>query len=290
MDARLSITDCTGRTGIVAAIHGIRTWANLNFEFFGHKFTDEDKKPASKRGIWGVWLIWKSQTGEFDAVNYQRGQAYQWTDSSEDRICQNPDELKRKIVNDEQNKPDGNLCLFEGMISKKGLSLMQCYSLMRIKRFVEFLFDRNNNKSTISKKTVISKQSAKPTQEARELFRGKGNLDDEQYNKFKGRSNFIYIDGLKTKRTKISERVTSRSTKKLAKQISLSKIPNKLKRAGKTYRNPQNTNWRLILRENQRSKTKKTKNLWKGQQRPKMKNSRNNKEKPKPAKSKGVKR
>ena len=51
-DARLSL-QTTPDGMVVAAIHGIRKEPNLNFEFFGHKFTDEDKKNLLETGNMG---------------------------------------------------------------------------------------------------------------------------------------------------------------------------------------------------------------------------------------------
>ena len=63
-DARLSLQTAPDGT-VVAAIHGIRKEPNLNFEFFGHKFTDEDKKNLLETGNMGrVVDLTNSKTGE----------------------------------------------------------------------------------------------------------------------------------------------------------------------------------------------------------------------------------
>jgi hypothetical protein len=47
------------------AIHGIKKEPNLHFEFFGHKFTDEDKKNLLETGNMGrVVNLVNSKTGE----------------------------------------------------------------------------------------------------------------------------------------------------------------------------------------------------------------------------------
>ena len=63
-DARLSLQS-TPEGDVVAAVHGIRREPNLNFEFFGHKFSDEDKQNLRQTGNMGrvVDLI-NSKTGE----------------------------------------------------------------------------------------------------------------------------------------------------------------------------------------------------------------------------------
>ncbi|PZP49481.1 MAG: hypothetical protein DI598_07685, partial [Pseudopedobacter saltans] len=63
-DARLSLQPNEDGT-VVAAIHGIRKEPNLNFEFFGHKFTDEDKKNILDTGNMGRVVDLKNyKTGE----------------------------------------------------------------------------------------------------------------------------------------------------------------------------------------------------------------------------------
>lgn len=52
MDARLSLQPGPNDTAIVA-IHGIRKEPNLHSEFFGHKFTDEEKKNLLESGNLG---------------------------------------------------------------------------------------------------------------------------------------------------------------------------------------------------------------------------------------------
>lgn len=63
-DARLSLQP-TPDGSIVAAVHGIRREPNLNFEFFGHKFTDDDKKNLLETGNMGRVVDLKNpKTGE----------------------------------------------------------------------------------------------------------------------------------------------------------------------------------------------------------------------------------
>jgi len=52
MDARLSLQQ-NDEGAVVVAIHGIRKEPNLNFAFFGHEFTKEDKENLLKTGNMG---------------------------------------------------------------------------------------------------------------------------------------------------------------------------------------------------------------------------------------------
>lgn len=63
-DARLSLQQAEDGK-VVVGIHGIKKEPNLHFEFFGHKFTDEDKKNLLETGNMGrVVDLKNSKTGE----------------------------------------------------------------------------------------------------------------------------------------------------------------------------------------------------------------------------------
>lgn len=55
-DARLSLQQAEDGN-VIVAIHGIKKEPNLHFEFFGHKFTDEDKKNLLETGNMGRVVI-----------------------------------------------------------------------------------------------------------------------------------------------------------------------------------------------------------------------------------------
>lgn len=64
MDARLSLQQ-NDQGAVVVAIHGIRKESNLNFEFFGHQFTKEDKDNLLQSGNMGrVVNLTNPKTGE----------------------------------------------------------------------------------------------------------------------------------------------------------------------------------------------------------------------------------
>src|SRR5690606_7092963 len=85
---------------------------------------------------------------------------------------------------------EGKPLYLEGMISRKGTEFAATVQFNADKRYVEFLFDRNNyNRQTLS--NGQSNQQNQP-QEAPRTFRGK-ELDDEQYNKFKA-GQTIYVE------------------------------------------------------------------------------------------------
>lgn len=110
---------------------------------------------------------------------------------------------------------EGKPLFIEGMISTKGTSFDANVQYNADKRFVEFLFDRNNNNQQSQNKQQSNQQNQSQSQEAPRTFRGK-ELTDEQYNKFKD-GQTVYVE-LRYKKTNLI-RVTSRSIKKTEKPI-----------------------------------------------------------------------
>ena len=104
-DARLSLQTAPDGT-VVAAIHGIRKEPNLNFEFFGHKFTDEDKKNLLETGNMGrVVDLTNSKTGELMPSIISVDRLTNELIALKTEFVKIPDEIKGVKLNDEQNKP-----------------------------------------------------------------------------------------------------------------------------------------------------------------------------------------
>ena len=87
---------------------------------------------------------------------------------------------------------EGKPLFIEGMISTKGTSFDANVQYNADKRFVEFLFDRNNNNQQSQNKQQSNQQNQSQSQEAPRTFRGK-ELTDEQYNKFKD-GQTVYVE------------------------------------------------------------------------------------------------
>lgn len=202
MDARLSLQQ-NDQGAVVVAIHGIRKEPNLNFEFFGHKFTKEDKDNLLQSGNMGrVVNLTNPKTGEtISSIISVDRLTNELVALRTDKI-KNPDEIKGIKLNDVQKQTlmEGKSLQLDGMISKKGTEFSATVLFNADKRYVEFLFDRSNtNKQTQSNgqnNQQANQQNQSP--EAPKTFRGK-ELDNEQYNKFKA-GQTIYVDGLKDKK------------------------------------------------------------------------------------------
>ncbi|MBG6188094.1 DUF3945 domain-containing protein [Flavobacterium sp. CAN_S2] len=196
MDARLSLQQ-NDEGVVVVAIHGIRKEPNLNFAFFGHEFSKEDKENLLKTGNMGrVVNLTNPKTNETipSIVSVDR-LTNELVALRTDKI-KIPDEIKGVKLDDVQKQTlmEGKPLHIEGMTSKKGTSFDAEVQFNADKRFVEFLFDRNNtNKQLQNNEQSQSKETPK-------TFRGK-ELDNEQYQKFKD-GQTVYVSGLVDKKGK----------------------------------------------------------------------------------------
>ena len=203
-DARLSLQQAEDGN-VIVAIHGIKKEPNLHFEFFGHKFTDEDKKNLLETGNMGrVVNLVNSKTGELMPSIISIDRLTNDVIALRTEFIKIPDEIKGVKLNEEQKQTlmEGKPLKLEGMISTKGTEFSATVQFNADKRYVEFLFDRNNsNRQTQSNGQAQSKgqnnQQSQP-QEAPKTFRGK-ELTDEQHKDFKA-GQTIYIEGLKDKK------------------------------------------------------------------------------------------
>ncbi|PIF45292.1 uncharacterized protein DUF3945 [Chryseobacterium sp. 52] len=190
MDARLSLQQ-NDDGKVVVAIHGIRKEPNLNYKFFGHEFSKEDKENLLKTGNMGRIV---------DLENHKTGDKIP-SIVSVDRLTNElialradkikiPDEIKGVKLTEEQYQTlsEGKALYLEGMISKKGDPFNASVQFNADKRYVEFLFENGiNNK-------LHQNQNQNQSQEASRVFRGK-ELNDDQYQKFK-EGQTVYVDGL----------------------------------------------------------------------------------------------
>ncbi len=196
MDARLSLQQ-NDEGAVVVAIHGIRKEPNLNFPFFGHEFTKEDKDNLLQAGNMGrVVNLTNPKTNESipSIVSVDR-LTNELVALRTDKI-KIPDEIKGVKLDDVQKQilMEGKPLYIEGMTSKKGTAFDATVQFNADKRFVEFLFDRGN-----SNKQMQGNQQAQ-SQEVPKTFRDK-ELDKEQYQKFKD-GQTVYVSGLVDKKGK----------------------------------------------------------------------------------------
>ena len=197
MDARLSLqSNDDGQ--VVVAIHGIRKEPNLNFEFFGHSFSQADKNNLLETCNMGrvVNLVNSRDPNETIPSIISVDRLTNELVALRTEFIKIPDELKGVKLSDEQKQTlmEGKPLYLEGMISKKGTEFDATVQFNADKRFVEFQFDRNNS----NKQTQDTQQNQ--SQEVPKTFRDK-ELDKEQYQKFKD-GQTVYVSGLVDKNGK----------------------------------------------------------------------------------------
>lgn len=200
MDARLSLQH-NDEGKVVVAIHGIRKEPNLNFEFFGHKFTDEDKKNLLDAGNMGRVVDLKNpKTGENIPSIISVDRLTNELIALKIEYIKIPNEIKGVKLNDEQKQTlmEGKPLHLEGMMSKKGTEFEATIQFNADKRYVEFLFDKGNSNQQTQSNGQNNQQNN--SQEVPRTFRGK-ELDNEQYDKFKA-GQTVYISGLTDKQGK----------------------------------------------------------------------------------------
>jgi hypothetical protein len=196
MDARLSLQQ-NDEGAVVVAIHGIRKEPNLNFEFFGHKFSNEDKNNLLQTGNMGrVVNLTNPKNNEIIPSIISIDRLTNELVALKIDFIKIPDEIKGIKLNQEQKQTllDGKPLFIEGMISKKGTEFDATVQFNADKRFVEFLFDRSNS----NKQTQGNEQNQ--SQVAPKIFRDK-ELDNEQYQKFRD-GQTVYVSGLVDKKGK----------------------------------------------------------------------------------------
>ncbi len=291
-DARLSLQQAEDGK-VVVGIHGIKKEPNLHSEFFGHKFTDEDKKNLLETGNMGrVVNLTNTKTGELMPSIISIDRLTNDVIALRTDFIKIPDEIKGVKLNDEQKQTlmEGKPLKLEGMISTKGTEFSATVQFNADKRYVEFLFDRNNShrQTQSNGQTQNNQQSNQQSQpqEAPKTFRGK-ELTDEQHKDFKA-GQTVYIDGLKDKKGQPYQGYITfnKDTGKTGFEF-----PNQYKERVK----PTEAHKTQTAVNSEGKTNEATKNinepLKSGQQNPKNKQQQEQQEKPKaPTKSKGVKR
>ena len=141
-DARLSLK-ASGDGTFIPVVHAIRKEPQLEREFFGHTFTDEDKKALKETGNLGrtVELTFPGKdepTRSFVSIDRLTNDIIAL---SADRV-RIPDEIKGVKLSDEQKKElsEGRSIYVEGMTSKTGKHFNANLQFNADKRSIEFHF------------------------------------------------------------------------------------------------------------------------------------------------------
>lgn len=195
-DVRLSLQQSENGT-IVPALHGIRKEPNLNYEFFGHKFTDEDKKNLLETGNMGrVVDLTNTKTGENIPSIISVDRLTNELIALKTEFIKIPENIKGVQLNEEQKQTlkEGKPLHLQGMTSTKGAEFSANVQFNADKRYVEFLFD---NKINVQQNQTSSQQQPEII-EAPKIFRNK-ELSKQQHNELKD-GKTVFIDGLVDKK------------------------------------------------------------------------------------------
>jgi len=200
MDARLSLLPGENDMAVVS-IQGVRQKPQLDYPFFGHEFSKDDKDNLLKTGNMGrVVDLTNPKTGETlpSIISVDR-LTNELVALRIDKI-KVPDEIKGVKLDEQQKQTllEGKPLTLEGMTSKKGQPFDATVQFNADKRFVEFIFDRSNSNNQSQQQAANHQQGQ--VHEAPRVVRGK-ELDDKQYEKFK-EGQTIYVSGLVDKKGK----------------------------------------------------------------------------------------
>jgi len=140
-DARLSLQpDENGN--VVMAIHGIRKEPALQFPFFGHTFTEEDKANLLRTGNMGrIVNLENIKTGELiPSIISVDKLTNELVALRADKI-KIPNEIKGVKLSDEQKQTlmEGKPLYLEGMISRKNTEFAATVQFNADKRYVEYI-------------------------------------------------------------------------------------------------------------------------------------------------------
>lgn len=191
LDARLSLR--VGDSELLEVrIHGIRKAPDLNSEFYGHRFTEEDKHKLLTVGNMGriVDLVDRISGEVFPALISRDRLTNELVPYRAEGIVI-PDVIKGVRLDDEQKQvlKEGKVLFVEDMISRRGTLFSANVQFNAEKRYVEFLFERNIKSLGLKDKLDVPK-----------TFRGKV-LRGWQVEKLRN-GEVAYVDGLEDRKGK----------------------------------------------------------------------------------------
>jgi len=197
-DARLSFRpDSEGN--VVLAIHGIRKEPELDRPFFGHQFTNEDKKNLRETGNMGRIVDVKNyRTGElvpsFISIDKQTNELVSMKASS----LKLPDEIKGVKLDEKQKAAlmEGKAVFLENMISAKNKSFSAFVQVNAEKRSLEFIFPEKEQKQTQQQRQ--QQRSDQPEEVRIPKSLAGVELSDKQQADLRA-DKTIYVKGLKDK-------------------------------------------------------------------------------------------
>ena len=160
-DARLSFQQSIGGP-VVLAIHGIRQKPELDRPYFGHIFSEEDKKNLLETGNMGRVVELKTRSGEYVPSLVSLDKLTNEVVSMRADSAFIPDEIKGVILTDEEKQAlrDGKAVFIEGMKAKSGNEFDAKIQISADRRGIEYLFDNDRlfNRQTLGGVELTDRQ------------------------------------------------------------------------------------------------------------------------------------
>lgn len=143
-DARLSFQQSVGGP-VVLAIHGMRQKPDLDRPYFGHIFSDEDKKNLLETGNMGRVVELKARSGEYVPTFISIDKLTNEVVAMKAENVFIPDEIKGVTLS-EQEKNDlreGKAVYLEGMKSQAGNEFNAKVQISAERRGIEYIFEND---------------------------------------------------------------------------------------------------------------------------------------------------
>ena len=160
-DARLSFQQSIGGP-VVLAIHGIRQKPELDRPYFGHIFSEEDKKNLLETGNMGRVVELKTRSGEYIPSFISLDKLTNEVVSMRADSAFIPDEIKGVILTDDEKQAlrDGKAVFIEGMKAKSGNEFDAKIQISADRRGIEYLFDNDRlfNRQTLGGVELTERQ------------------------------------------------------------------------------------------------------------------------------------
>lgn len=160
-DARLSFIQTGGPVAL--QIHGIRKAPDLDRPFYGHIFSDEDKKNLRESGNMGRVVEIKGRSGEYSPTFISIDKLTNEVVALKAENVFIPDEIKNvKLTEQEKNDlREGKAVYLEGMTANSGKDFNAFVQVNADKRGLEFIFhnDKLFNTQSIGGVQLTEKQS-----------------------------------------------------------------------------------------------------------------------------------
>lgn len=162
-DARLSLQQSIGGP-VVLAIHGIRQKPELDRPYFGHIFSEEDKKNLLETGNMGRVVELKTRSGEYVPSFVSLDKLTNEVVSMRADSAFIPDEVKGVVLTDDEKQAlrDGKAVFIEGMKAKSGNEFDAKIQISADRRGIEYLFDNDRlfNRQTLGGVELTERQIA----------------------------------------------------------------------------------------------------------------------------------